>query len=559
MPSITSNSTPHNRILRSHAAVLKPPITSPSKPTLPSRCSNENDVVSIHSGDKKAESDSVYAKPDSDHIVATALDCTPQTHKVRSRAVLEAPTFPSATHSPSKWKSQRRCISASPHTSLIESKVDSVCGADTQAKSGAGKFKWNPNDGEQLRVVKEALHVSTEPSRIACREDEQNTVLEFCKACVEQEKAGSLYICGCPGTGKSLTMERVKGLLLNWATESGFMRPDVLSVNCTSFVNTSDIFTKILELNQPPGKKSSATPLRQLQNTYSQKSSRNNMVLILADELDYLITKDRAVLHDLFMLTTLPFSRCILIGIANAIDLADRFLPRLASLNCKPIVVTFRAYCKDQILRILQERLSELPYIVFQHQALELCARKVAAASGDMRKALCICRSAIEMLEAEIRESTSKSNTSLEEKASSEQKTTTSDHMKKHGFDTVRIDHMALSLSKTYRSPVVDTIQSLPLYQQIVLCSSMKHFRGTKKEIILGELYKSYVGICKLSQIQPAGFLEFSDMCRVLNDQGLIKLGQSRDDKLKKVTLKVDEADITFALQGIRFFQNCIQ
>lgn len=37
--------------------------------------------------------------------------------------------------------------------------------------------------------------------------------------------------------------------------------------------------------------------------------------LIIADELDYLITKDRVVLHDLFMLTTLPFSRCILIGI----------------------------------------------------------------------------------------------------------------------------------------------------------------------------------------------------------------------------------------------------
>lgn len=36
--------------------------------------------------------------------------------------------------------------------------------------------------------------------------------------------------------------------------------------------------------------------------------------LIVADELDYLITKDRTVLHELFMLTALPFSRCILIG-----------------------------------------------------------------------------------------------------------------------------------------------------------------------------------------------------------------------------------------------------
>jgi Cdc6-like AAA superfamily ATPase len=36
--------------------------------------------------------------------------------------------------------------------------------------------------------------------------------------------------------------------------------------------------------------------------------------LIIVDEMDYLITRDRSVLHDLFMLTTLPFSRCVLIG-----------------------------------------------------------------------------------------------------------------------------------------------------------------------------------------------------------------------------------------------------
>ncbi|GLT81697.1 hypothetical protein SLE2022_001330 [Rubroshorea leprosula] len=63
--------------------------------------------------------------------------------------------------------------------------------------------------------------------------------------------------------------------------------------------------------------------------------------------------------------------------------------------TCKPLVVTFRAYSKDQILRILRERLMALPYVVFQPQALKLCARKVAAASGAMRKALSVCRSAV--------------------------------------------------------------------------------------------------------------------------------------------------------------------
>lgn len=74
-------------------------------------------------------------------------------------------------------------------------------------------------DSEQMKAVKEAMHVSTAPPNIVCREGEQKRVLEFCQACVEQEKAGSLYVCGCPGTGKSLSMEKVKQLLFHWANE----------------------------------------------------------------------------------------------------------------------------------------------------------------------------------------------------------------------------------------------------------------------------------------------------------------------------------------------------
>lgn len=72
---------------------------------------------------------------------------------------------------------------------------------------------------EQLNAVREALHVSRAPANLVCREVEHNRILEFCKQAVEQEKAGSLYICGCPGTGKSLSMEKVNKVLVNWAEE----------------------------------------------------------------------------------------------------------------------------------------------------------------------------------------------------------------------------------------------------------------------------------------------------------------------------------------------------
>lgn len=165
---------------------------------------------------------------------------------------------------------------------------------------------------------------------------------------------------------------------------------------------------------------------------------------------------------------------------------------------------------------------------------------EIAAASGDMRKALCICRSAIEMLQAELRESAACNlDFSLAE----------------NGW---WVDHMAIALSKTYRSPIMDTVQSLPQHQQIILCSAVKLFRGGKKDTTIGELSKSYLDICKLTLIPPVGIMELSSMCRVLGDQGLLKLGQSREDKLRRVTLKVDEADVAFALQGIRAFRNCL-
>lgn len=79
-----------------------------------------------------------------------------------------------------------------------------------------------------MRAVKEVLHVSMAPSTVVCREEEQKRVLEFCKAGVEQEKAGSLYVCGCPGTGKSLSMEKVKQLLVDWAKEVESLFPPSL-------------------------------------------------------------------------------------------------------------------------------------------------------------------------------------------------------------------------------------------------------------------------------------------------------------------------------------------
>ncbi|CAL5008918.1 unnamed protein product [Urochloa decumbens] len=424
-----------------------------------------------------------------------------------------------------------KLLSASPKSSRKRLYGDLVA-------AGKPLPKWNPRDPAQMRAVKEALHVATVPScELVCRDREQRCVFDFCKACVEQEKAGSLYICGCPGTGKTLSVNKVEESLARWADEMGMETPDSLAINCTNLSNTSEIFSKILGQFQNRKKGSSeVSPLQQLQGIFSNKETApKRMMLVIVDEMDYLITRDRAVLHDLFMLTTCPYSRCILIGIANAIDLADRFLPKLESLNCKPLVVTFRAYSKDQISDIIKHRLKVLEYDVFEPLALEFCARKVAAATGDMRKALGVCRSAVEVLEARLQVSDEE-------------------------LGTVTFDHMDIALSKAFKSPVVDSILCLPQHQQMVLCALANTFQHCKKKATtLGELNKSYIEICRSTQVPAVGMLEFSNMCVVLSDQGFMKLGQSKEDKLRRVTLQIDISDIGFAFKDNRFFQKCLE
>ncbi|XP_057831585.2 cell division control protein 6 homolog B [Cryptomeria japonica] len=421
---------------------------------------------------------------------------------------------------------------------------------------------WNPTDSSHILAVKTALHLSEVPKSLICREEEQKKLFDFCKTCIEKEKVGSMYVCGCPGTGKSLLLEKVKSLSVEWAKEARIPPPVSVVVNCTSLTNTSDIFKRILE--QCQGRKKNSTyssPFEELKSLLCQKKKSDalKMTLLIVDEMDFLISRDQSVLYDLFRLPSFPNSQCMLIGISNAIDLTDRFLPKLQSLNCKPLVMTFRAYSKDQILKILQQRLKGLPFQAFQPQALELCARKVAAASGDMRKALHVCRDAVEMLQAELADAVYSSDKISFEKLPSHPSLSIEGKLTKQEMHVVRIDHMARALARTFRSAVVDTIQSLPQHQQIVLCSAVKFFRRGKKDATLGELNAAYLDFCKATSMHPLTGPEFSSMCRVLSDQALLNLGQSREDRLRRVTLKVDEGDVIFALQGIRFFRNCLQ
>ena len=293
------------------------------------------------------------------------------------------------------------------------------------------------------------------------------------------------------------------------------------------------------------------------------------MSVILLDEMDQLASKAQGVLYELFGLPTLPGSRCVVIGVANGINLVETTLPRLAARGCEPTVVRFHAYDKDQIRALLRQRLGGLPWKVFEEAGLELCARKVAAATGDMRRALSICAAAVDMCAREASDQFSAADPNgASNGASSGGDGSSSLSL---GSDRrapataalgalVKISHVARAVSASFSSPVVDTMRGLPQHQQMVLCAAVRLFReeGSRREATLGVLNDRYTALCKEAQIRGLTPGEFSGVCTVLADQTLLKVGPGREDRRRKTSLAVHQDDVVFALQGVNFFRNLI-
>lgn len=122
------------------------------------------------------------------------------------------------------------------------------------------------------------------------------------------------------------------------------------------------------------------------------------MLVCLVDEFDYLLTKDYQVLFSF-----LEWSRSrndkrafLLIGIANTLDLLEQLSQRIISrVKIEVSRISFPPYSYEQVNLILQERLSELQLPGFDPRVRELIARKAAAAAGDLRAGLKICRKTI--------------------------------------------------------------------------------------------------------------------------------------------------------------------
>ena len=362
---------------------------------------------------------------------------------------------------------------------------------------------------------------------------------------------GALYVSGTPGAGKSLTLGALRGALPRLAREAAAASgrparaPRCVALNCMAVGDPQQVFKRVLEAlgatdgtDLPAGR--APALLREALRRPGSARGPGDMVVVVLDEMDALSTAGMEVLIALFEMAHAPDSTAALVGVANSLDLVHRLAPRLSQ---QPEKVTFAAYGHAELADLLRQRLRPLSDRVFEPAALELCARKVAAAAGDMRRLLGAARAAAEIAAAEAPTAAEEDGQGLP-----------------GGGYFVTLSHMARGLAKVFKSPIVDAIRGLPQHQQLALCGAVRLFRGAAtKEQTLGAVQASYSAVCREAKLSPLALGELAGILDTLGDQGMLRLKRARDRAKWRVALKVPDKDVAFALQGVRLFRSLLE
>lgn len=248
---------------------------------------------------------------------------------------------------------------------------------------------------------------SADPGQLIGRDEERATLRAFLSKRDSPQPHGCLYVSGPPGTGKSAMINEITSEV---AADASFVRKAY--INCMSVKSSRDLYDTLVDLLCDESEVEEQDAIAMLQKMFASKKSQDVFVVVL-DEIDHILSLDLESLYRVFEWSMQKSSRLLLVGIANALDLTDRFLPRLKSRNLKPELLPFLPYTATQVKTIIIKRLKSLlpehktasDYVPFFHPAaIELCSRKVASQTGDLRKAFEVCRRALDLVENETRQ-----------------------------------------------------------------------------------------------------------------------------------------------------------
>jgi Cdc6-like AAA superfamily ATPase len=422
-----------------------------------------------------------------------------------------------------------------------------------------------------LARARERLHTSAAPESLPCRHTEFAEVLAHVENALFESIGCCLYISGVPGTGKTATVHAVMNNL-NRKRASGDVPPykfvEINGMKCTEPAHAYVALWEALSGHRLSSKHAAES----LESLYGKKRKRgrhslsNTPCVVLMDELDVLVTKKQHVLYNFFDWPNRPASKLIVIAVANTMDLPERMLSAKVSSRLGLTRINFSPYTHHQLQDIIASRLRESQ--AFDLDAIELCARKVSAVSGDARRALDICRLAVEMVQADARKRQTErenasplSDISQSRRSNSEtrsERSSSFNHSENPLAVNVSVDIINRTVREMFAAPAVVFTRNASMHQKLFLVALVHRLRksGTG-ETMYGPLCEQHAQLCKLHQIQVPSSDEFSVLLNSLSES-MILLELKGNGPWRRIVLNVSEEDVIMGLRDDAFFKSML-
>lgn len=447
-------------------------------------------------------------------------------------------------------------------------------------------------------------------SEIGClitREEQFNKIIDFLDSNISNNTSSSLYITGPPGTGKtaqlnSIIKNRFSPVVISQQYQSQNKQkltaadsrnsielfPDLKNqcyfqlnngqkrsvvatlINCIALSEPNMIFNQIYEsFNVTDNTKRLVKTVDDLKH-YMESFDKRITFLVVLDEIDKLLyssnndTIATKIILDLFLLAKSSSLNFLLIGVANSLDLKDRFLSRLnLKQDLLPGTIVFHPYSSEEMFEIVMNRIKTIKTIdgvdadanskadadvdrsdvcIFNPVAIKFASKKCSGSTGDIRKLFDVLRSSIELVELEvIKQIKTKPDV---EKTDSTRGTTNSFNLIKVGMPHVAKVFAQINNNVSTRS----RISRLNMQQRIILCSlvnreSIDVFHNSCSLDDAFDYYKQFLQR-RDSVMKPLNRNEFIEIANNLETCGVVTMSHGRAVGKTKHIVKMIQTSI---------------
>ena len=303
---------------------------------------------------------------------------------------------------------------------------------------------------------------------LPCREEEQKEIYNYIKNGLKTNgNYNPLYICGTTGTGKTESVKRIINLMTEENKENIEAPFRYLFLNAVYFDTNikliKSIYNFIFSKKGPETKVSKYLNMLDLffsrrnkfnGNIYLNDPTNSHIILII-DEIDYLLNKFQIMLYHIFNWSTYQNSKLIIISISNLIYINELMSSKIVSRFGQNKIL-FKPYNKEQIREIINYKGINLN--LFDEDALRLVSMKVAAINGDLRRVIIILRHALEIYNNDIK--------------------------KNQNYNLINKFYIIKSCQDLFGNKIINIMKSLNIFEKIIIASILFNIIKNKNNFV---------------------------------------------------------------------------